>query len=150
MCRKDNTMIKEMERRELNRIMDIWLKTNMKAHDFIDRQYWIKNYDIVEKEYIPASKTFVYKEDSIIKGFISIMDSSFIGALFVLDADQGNGIGKKLLNHCKGLYTNLQLCVYVENTKAVKFYKNCGFKIKAEQPNEDSGYMEYSMSWSKG
>lgn len=77
-------MIKELENFEINEVLDIWLKTNIKAHNFINKNYWINNYELVKTEYIPNSKTFVYKEHTIIKGFISIMNDSFIGALFVL------------------------------------------------------------------
>ena len=73
-------MIKELENYEIDTILDIWLKTNIKAHNFIDKNYWINNYELVKNEYIPNSKTFVYKEHNIIKGFISVMNDSFIGA----------------------------------------------------------------------
>lgn len=142
-------MIKQLESSEIKEVMNIWLKTNLKAHSFIPKEYWVKNYNIVEKEYIPVSETFVYEGDNIIKGFISIINESFIGGLFVLEDYQGQGIGRKLLSHCKSLYSYLELCVYVENINAVNFYKHCDFVIKAEQPNEDSGFMEYVMCWTK-
>lgn len=87
-------------------------------------------------EYLPFSTTFIHKEDGIIKGFISIGDNSFIGALFVLEDYQGKGIGRKLLNYCKSLYSSLELNVYLKNKNAVNFYKNCGLVVKSEQPNE--------------
>ncbi|WP_053956709.1 N-acetyltransferase [Inediibacterium massiliense] len=142
-------MIKPLEKSEIEEIMDIWLKTNITAHSFIPEKYWIKNYNLVKDEYIPVSKTFVYKEDSIIKAFISMIDHSFIGALFVLEDYQGQGIGKKLLNYCKSLYPSLELAVYTENVSSVNFYKHCGFVVKKEQQNEDSGFMEYIMTWAK-
>ena len=33
-------MIRKMQNPDINRIADIWLKTNLKAHDFIPEQYW--------------------------------------------------------------------------------------------------------------
>ncbi|WP_099192299.1 N-acetyltransferase [Tepidibacter mesophilus] len=142
-------MIKKLEKLEIEEIMNIWLKTNITAHSFIPEEYWIKNYNLVKEEYLPISTTFVYKEDSVIKGFISIIDNSFIGGLFVLDNYQGQGIGKKLLNYCKSLYPSLELAVYTENRSSVNFYKHCGFIIKKEQQNEDSGFIEYVMKWIK-
>ncbi|NFA60176.1 N-acetyltransferase [Clostridium sporogenes] len=142
-------MIKRLEKIEIEEVMDIWLKTNIKTHSFIPKEYWIKNYNIVKEEYFPISKTFICKEENIIKGFISIIDSSFIGALFVLEEYQGQGIGKKLLNHCKSLYSNLELEVYIKNISSVNFYKYCGFTIKEEKKHEDSGFMEYIMTWEK-
>ena len=34
-------MIRKMQNPDINRVADIWLKTNLKAHDFIPEQYWI-------------------------------------------------------------------------------------------------------------
>ena len=33
-------MIRKMQNPDINRIADIWLKTNLKAHDFIPEQDW--------------------------------------------------------------------------------------------------------------
>ncbi|AQM60854.1 N-acetyltransferase [Clostridium baratii] len=142
-------MIKELENYEIDTILDIWLKTNIKAHNFIDKNYWINNYELVKNEYIPNSKTFVYKEHNIIKGFISIMNDSFIGALFVLEDYQGKGIGRFLIDYCKNLSPKLELSVYKENTSAVSFYRKCGFKIDKEMQCEDLPNKEYIMKWTK-
>ncbi|WP_342305629.1 N-acetyltransferase [Methanolobus sp. ZRKC5] len=142
-------MIKQLENSEIDIIMDIWLKTNIAAHYFIPEYYWTKNYNVVKEEYLPVSKTFVYKEDGTIKGFISVIGNSFIGALFVLEAHQGKGIGQKLLEYCKFLSSNLELAVYADNKPAVDFYTKNGFTITKEQPNKDSGFIEYIMFWIK-
>jgi putative acetyltransferase len=122
------------------------VKGNIIAQDFIPEEYWVKNYSIVKNEYIPISDTFVYEDNGIIKGFISIIDNSFIGALFIDKEYQNKGIGKKLIDFCKGKYSELKLCVYAQNNQAVGFYKNCGFVITSEQNNSDSGYPEYEMA----
>ena len=95
------------------------------------------------------AKTFVYCDEGKINGFISIIDSNFIGALFVHTKSQGRGIGKSLLEYVKNKYENIELAVYKDNKKAVEFYKKDGFKIIKEQENEDSGHLEYLMSYSK-
>ena len=95
------------------------------------------------------AKTFVYCGEGKIKGFISIIDINFIGALFVHTKSQGRGIGKSLLEYVKNKYENIELAVYKDNKKAVEFYKKQGFKIIKEQENEDSGHLEYLMSYSK-
>ncbi|WP_378956806.1 N-acetyltransferase [Pelosinus sp. sgz500959] len=142
-------MIDKFNKNELDEVMNIWLNTNIDAHDFIPKDYWIKNYNVVKEQYIPIAKTFVYKENNIIIAFISIIEASFIGALFVKKEYQRQGIGLKLINHCKTLYPILKLAVYVDNINSVKFYKRCNFKVKAEQDNESSGFKEYIMSWDK-
>lgn len=142
-------MIKRFEDAHTQEIMSIWLNTNLTAHSFIPKEHWEDHYNIVKDEYLPASTTFIYEENDTIKGFISMVDNSFIGALFVAEEYQGQGIGKKLIDYCKELYAQLELGVYVENHKAIRFYKKCDFQIKTEQPNEHSGFMEYVMEWSR-
>ena len=33
-------MIRELQRDDINKVADIWLDTNIKAHYFIPAQYW--------------------------------------------------------------------------------------------------------------
>ncbi|SFJ51081.1 putative acetyltransferase [Terrisporobacter glycolicus] len=138
-------MIRNVENKDIDKIMDIWLKSTIKAHDFIDEEYWNKNYDTVKNVYIPMSDTFVYEDKENIKGFISIINNEFIGALFVAIDCQGNGVGKKLIDYVMNKYKKLNLAVYKDNKKSVDFYMNRGFKIVKEQKNDDSGYAEYIM-----
>ena len=139
-------MIKEFEQAKTDAVMKLWLDTTIDAQRFIPEKYWLDNYSIVRTRYLPAAKTFIYEEDGIVKGFISIMEGFFIGALFVAKEHQKQGIGFKLITHCKALYPYLELAVYVDNIGAVEFYKLCGFTIQTEQTNEDSGLPEYIMA----
>lgn len=142
-------MIRKFKDKDIDRIMQIWIKSSIDGHRFIKESYWKANYNLVKDTYIPVSETFVYEEDTKIKGFISLIDGNYIGALFV-DVDyQGNGIGKKLIKYLMDRYENLSLSVYKQNEKAVNFYKNIGFKIIKEEENEDSGFMEYLMNFEK-
>ena len=125
--------------------MGIWLESTIYAHKFISKEYWNENYNIVKDVYIPISKTFVYEDNDDIRGFISIINNDFIGALFVEKNYQSQGIGKSLIDYAKNLYDNLSLAVYKENEKALEFYKKMGFKIISENINEDTNCVEYIM-----
>ncbi len=138
-------MIRNIVNNDIDKIMNIWLKSNIKAHAFIQKEYWENNYNIVRDIYIPMAETFVYEDEECIKGFISIINNEFIGALFVDIDFQNSGIGKKLINYAIDKYKNLNLAVYKENKTAVDFYINRGFKIIKEQESEDSGHNEYIM-----
>lgn len=138
-------MIRKLKNVDIEEIMDIWLESNIKAHDFISREYWENNYKVVKDQYIPIADTFVYEEEGAIKGFISIINNEFIGALFVDVKFQGMGIGTKLIDYSIGKYKNLTLAVYKENKKSVEFYTRKGFEIIEEGLNEDSGCPEYIM-----
>ena len=138
-------MIRSLENKDIDRVMNIWLKSTIKAHDFISKEYWENNYNDVKNIYIPMANTFLYEDEEKIKGFISIINNEFIGALFV-DVDyQGIGIGKALINYIMDKYKKLNLAVYRDNKKSVEFYLKNGFTIIKEQLNDDCGYIEYIM-----
>ncbi|MFR1811731.1 MAG: N-acetyltransferase [Terrisporobacter sp.] len=138
-------MIRKLNEADIDKVMDIWMKSTIKAHDFISKEYWQNNYNTVKEVYIPMSETFVYKDAQGIKGFISVINNEFIGALFVDIDFQGNGIGKQLIDYAVSKYGKLLLAVYKENKKSVEFYINRGFKIIEEQINDDSKHVEYIM-----
>jgi len=142
-------MIRLLEEKDIDAVMDIWLKTNISAHDFIPEKYWVGNFHAVKGEFLPKSENYIFIEDETIKAFISVIEGHFIGALFVTKEYQKQGVGKKLIEYCKSLYNNLDVAVYVENNKAISFYENCGFKTKRQKKNTDSGHPEYIMSWHK-
>lgn len=113
-------MIKELDRSKIENIMKIWLETNIAAHDFISEDYWRSNYDLV-KDVLPESTVFVYEEDGEIKGFIGIVEKSYIAGLFVDARYQSKGIGSRLIEKCKEYYPVLKLDVYAKNLKAITF-----------------------------
>ena len=92
-------MIRKLQKTDINRVADIWLKTNLKAHFFISEQYWISNYEFV-KEMLPQAEVYVYEDDKMIQGFIGINDE-YIEGIFVSDEMQSRGIGKMLLDYIK-------------------------------------------------
>lgn len=138
-------MIRKLENKDVDKIMTIWKESTIKAHDFIDKQYWEDNYETVKNIYLPMSETFLYVDQDNIKGFISIIENEFIGALFIDVNYQGEGIGSKLMDYVTEKYGKLELAVYKDNERAVKFYKNKGFKVIKEQESEDSNFKEYIM-----
>ena len=138
-------MIRQLQNKDIDKIMGIWLESTIYAHKFISKEYWNENYNIVKDVYIPMSKTFIYEDNDDIRGFISVINNDFIGALFVEKNYQSQGIGKSLIDYAKNLYDNLSLAVYKENEKALEFYKNMGFKIISENINEDTNCVEYIM-----
>jgi ribosomal protein S18 acetylase RimI-like enzyme len=141
-------MIKELDTSKIDDVMKIWLETNISAHDFISKEYWEANYDLVKKALAEAT-VFVYEEGDEIRGFIGIIDESYIAGLFVSNQYQNEGIGSKLLKKCKEDYSVLSLDVYAKNIKAVNFYRKHGFKIKEEKENDETNEKEYSMIWKK-
>ena len=66
-------MIRKLQKVDINRVADIWLKTNLKAHYFIPEQYWTNNYEVV-KEMFPQAEVYVYEDDKMIQGFLGVRD----------------------------------------------------------------------------
>lgn len=140
-------MIRKNTDADIEKILDIWLKTSIQAHDFVDEEYWQKMKPSVKKYYLPNADSYVYEDKHKIKGFISIVDDKHIGALFVAPEYQNQKIGSKLINYVKKIYSELSLKVYIKNAKALRFYQNHGFKIVAEQQDEGTKENELLMSW---
>ena len=138
-------MIRKLQKVDINRVADIWLTTNLKAHFFISEQYWISNYEFV-KEMLPQAEVYVYEDDKMIQGFIGINDE-YIEGIFVSDEMQSRGIGKILLDYIKDKKDRLQLKVYQKNVRAMSFYQREGFTIQSEEMDEFTGEKEYVMNW---
>lgn len=138
-------MIRKLQKTDINRVADIWLKTNLKAHYFIPEQYWTNNYEVV-KEMLPQADVYVYEDDKIIQGFVGINDE-YIEGIFVSDEMQSCGIGKMLLDYIKDKKDRLQLKVYQKNVRAMSFYQREGFTIQSEEMDEFTREKEYVMNW---
>ena len=138
-------MIRKLQKVDINRVADIWLKTNLKAHFFIPEQYWISNYEFV-KEMLPQAEVYVYEDDKMIQGFIGVSDE-YIEGIFVSDEMQSCGIGKLLLDYIKNKKVSLRLNVYQKNARAISFYQREGFIIQCEGLDEATGEKEYTMLW---
>ena len=55
-------MIRKLEDKDIDKVMNIWLESTIKAHDFISKEYWESNYDTVKEVYIPIADSFIYEE----------------------------------------------------------------------------------------
>ena len=138
-------MIRKLQKADLNRVADIWLDTNIKAHSFVPAQYWKNNFETV-KEMLLQAEVYVYEEGRNIQGFIGL-NSEFIEGIFVSSENQSQGIGGLLLNYIKNKKPKVSLYVYQKNTRAISFYQREGFKIRCEALDETTGEKEFVMMW---
>ena len=128
---------------DLKRVMRIWYEGNLEAHDFVDKNYWEKNFGFVKRS-LPESEVYVYEIDGYVVGFVGI-DEGYISGLFVDKEYRGVGIGTKLIEYVKELYDFFTLHVFENNYGAVTFYENRGLIKKEESVHEDLGEVEYLM-----
>lgn len=141
-------MIKEFKIEQLDEVMKIWIETNIDAHNFIPKEYWINNFELV-KQMLPTANNYVFEENNIIKGFIGIIEQSYIAGLFVKKEYQGEGIGQKLIECSKSKYGHLTLDVFVKNEKALNFYYKNSFEVLDTKINEETKELEYTMIFNK-
>ena len=138
-------MIRKLQNAYIDRVADIWLDANLRAHSFISPQYWKGNFETVKKM-LPQAEVYVYENDREIWGFIGL-NGEYIEGIFVSGEMQSRGIGKRLLDFVKTKRTELYLNVYQKNTRAIRFYQREGFKILREGMDEATGEKDYEMTW---
>ena len=138
-------MVRKLRNADVNKVADIWLDTNMKAHYFIPTQYWKSNFELV-KELLLQATVYVYEDKQEIQGFIGL-SNEYIEGIFVSAEMQSQGIGKILLNYVKGKRNKLILNVYQKNTRAISFYQREGFEIQYSGLDEATGEKDYVMAW---
>ena len=138
-------MIRELQKDDINKVADIWLDTNIKAHHFIPAQYWKSNFESV-KEALSHAEVYVYEYDTEIQGFIGL-NGEYVEGIFVSGEMQSKGVGKILLNYAKNKKHKLLLNVYQKNTGAISFYQREGFEIQHSGLDEATGEKEYVMAW---
>ena len=140
-------MIRKLQKADINKVADIWLDTNIKAHDFIPAQYWKSNFELV-KQLLLQAEVYVYENDKEIQGFVG-MNKEYVEGIFISDKMQSQGIGKILLNYAKDKRNKLLLNVYQKNARAISFYQREGFKIQFESLDEATGEKDYVMAWKR-
>lgn len=132
---------------DLNRLIEIWLNSNIDAHNFIEENYWRSNIAYL-REGLPKSDLYLAEIDNKIVGFMGIMDS-YIAGIFIDKDFRSMGLGKKLLQIGKDKYDFLSLNVYVKNENAYKFYLNNDFIVEEKTLDEANNQYEYYMTYKK-
>ena len=140
-------MIRLFEFRDLDRIMEIWLEGNIKAHPFIKEEFWKQNYETV-RSVLPNAEVYVFEEAGEVQGFIG-MDAEYIAGLFVAEGHRGHGIGHQLISEVKRK-KRLSLHVYEKNIGAVAFYRAEGFRVENRMTEKETGEQEYLMVFHGG
>ena len=138
-------MIRRLQETDIDRVMELWLGVNLKAHDFVPAVYWKSNFEPV-KEMLPQAEVYVYESAGEIQGFVGLT-GEYIEGIFVSGEMQSQGIGKRLLDHIKAIKDTLYLSVYQKNTRAIRFYQREGFVIQREGLDESTDEKEFTMLW---
>lgn len=140
-------MIRKFEPKDIDEVMEIWLISNLQAHDFIPKKYWKDNFTEVRRV-IQLATVFVWEEEGRIQGFIGALEG-FVAGLFIREDARSRGIGKALLDSMKKTSDSLSLSAYEKNVRAVRFYMREGFKVQTERVEESTGEREFLLLWEK-
>ena len=140
-------MIRKFNKNDINRVMTIWLESNIYSHDFVNPDYWKDNYNNV-MDMIQQAEVYVCESGGIIKGFIGL-DGDYIAGIFVDKPYRSKGIGTALLNFVKEIRNRLVLSVYEKNKSAVRFYEKSDFIIESTGTDSDTLQTEYTMLWKR-
>lgn len=140
-------MIRKFEHKDLEQVMNIWFYSNLDAHSFIDRQYWLEHLADV-REQLPLAEVYVAEEEGKIRGFIGIRNHHLEG-LFVEKKHHGKGIGKSLLDHLKVQEKFFTLRAYCDNEPAIDFYLKQGFIMISTGVDRATGFQECLLKWER-
>lgn len=138
-------MIRIIQEKDIDTVAEIWLNTNISAHNFINPTYWLSNFELV-KNMLSQAEVYVYEDNSSIQGFIGL-EHNYISGIFVRSELQSRHIGKQLLDFAKTIRDELTLNVYQKNIRAVKFYQREHFEIIQTGIDKDTNEKDYSMVW---
>lgn len=139
--------IKTPTKNQLDQIMEIWLQGNLDAHNFINKQYWLENFDEVKKM-IPNAELYIEVEHEQVIGFAGVQDD-YISGVFVQANHRYQGIGTKLFDQIMRNHDELTLSVYQKNSSAIYFYNLLGFDVIEQKIDTDTDEIELLMKWKR-
>lgn len=121
-------MVRNMEARDLKRVMEIWLAGNREAHSFVPATYWEANAPMVEEQ-LQQAEVFVCERDGVVQGFAGLQ-GDYLAGIFVAKCARSQGIGKQLLGRIRQGHPSITLHVYRKNRGAVAFYQRKGSRSR--------------------
>lgn len=140
-------MIRRFEAKDLDGVMRIWLGANVEAHGFVGRGYWEGMAEVV-RGLIPQAEVYVCEREGRVVGFVGLT-GEWVAGVFVAPGEQGQGIGRVLMERAKGVREGLRLGVYKRNVRAVRFYEREGFVVAEEGVDVETGEEEWVMCWGR-
>lgn len=139
-------MIRKHQAKDLETIMEIWYKSSSIAHPFLGNIFVEKVKKDMRELYIPNSDTWIFEENGITTGFISMVENVIVG-LFVLPIQQSKGVGTKLVNYVNKFNPKLTVEVFKENTIGRAFYDKYGFSVSKEYMHKESDQLILIMKY---
>lgn len=141
-------MIRSAVPEDIPRLVDIWLRASLLAHDFLPAAFWHERAEEMARLYLPRAEIDVLEVAGRAMGFAAL-NGDHLEALFIDPDVQSFGHGTHLMAHAMGKREHITLCVYTRNVRAVSFYRRLGFQVVEERREPISGENETLMAWSR-
>lgn len=146
-------MLRKLKKDDLVRCAEIIVYNNRKNYYpiFRDIRYSFREYNVVsvmdmfENDPVFMASTYVWEEDGIVKGFITVHDNEIL-KLYVDLFFQGNRIGQSMI---EAFPDASHLWCLEKNTNALKFYEKNGFIPDGTKKYEE-GTDEYLIHLHRG
>lgn len=132
-------MIRPYEPRDLDELLEAWYQAARLAHPFLNDDFFETERQNIIHKYTPVVETWVYEQTGHVVGFIALLGNE-VGALFLLPACHGNGIGRALMDHARKLRGTLEVDVFKENHIGRTFYDRYGFVPIKEHLHGETGH----------
>lgn|SRR5690606_1964919 len=136
--RNSDLVIRAYEPADKETLSSIWFQASLRVHAFLGEELLFEQKEMVENIFLEQAEIWVALSGGKIIGFIGLLDH-FIGGLFVHPKAQGQGVGRKLVEHAFKLRGELELEVFAENQSAYRFYRKLGFVEISRRAEDDSG-----------
>ena len=140
-------MIRKYEDQDETMVIDIWYNSSSLAHPFLDTAFVEKVKKDMKDIYLPNAETWVFEDNNVIIGFISMIENE-IGGLFVSPDRHSKGVGTALVNFIGEFHKELEVEVFKDNKIGRSFYDKYGFNIIKEYFHEESSQVLIRMKFS--
>lgn len=121
-------------------LFDIWLRSVRETHGFVQEDDIQAMIPLV-RDYLASSAPefwIVCNESGTIMGFVG-MAGKKMESLFLAPEFQGQGGGRRLVQHAQALHGELTVDVNEQNAAARGFYAACGFVVEGRSELDDQG-----------
>ncbi len=139
-------MIRKYEDKDEPRLIDIWYNSSSLAQPFLDDAFVEKVKKDMKDVYLPNAETWVFEENNVVIGFISMIGNE-IGGLFVSPDQHSKGVGTTLVDFIGEYHRELEVEVFKENIIGRGFYDKYGFKMMKEYFHEESKQVVLRMKF---
>lgn len=145
----DTLRIRRARKRDEAALSAIWWRAVQQDHGFLGFALLAEERRALTEMYLPSCEVWL-AQDVRPLGFVALHAQGEVAGLFVDPVAQGQGIGRRLLDHIRG-DKDLHLEVAAPNLSARLFYQKYGFRelSRRHDPNLDETLVQLHLPATK-